>query len=71
MSGMIPISRSHLARLVQERHERHVDEEAIIASLLKTENPQRLKERQTLDVAHRAADFAYDNIYSWRNNRTN
>ena len=51
-----------LARRLQVRNERQVDETGIVVSLFKPELPRRLEKRQRLDVARDAADFAEDNV---------
>ncbi len=49
--------RLELARRRDERHEREVDEQRVLASHVVAELTDRLEERQGLDVADRAADF--------------
>ena len=51
-----------LARRLQVRNERQVDETGIVVSLFEPELPRRLEKRQRLDVARDAADFAEDNV---------
>ena len=46
-----------LAGGADERHERQVDVEAVVAADVLPELPDRLEERQALDVADRAADL--------------
>src|SRR5579885_3503380 len=47
-----------LARRLDERHERQVHVEHVLAAEVPAELADRLDERQALDVAHRAADLA-------------
>ena len=49
--------RLELARVADVRHEREVDEHAPAPADVDRELPDRLEERQRLDVAHRAADL--------------
>src|SRR5690606_27381417 len=46
----------------QERHERHVEAERVLAPGVEAELPDRLEERQRLDVAHGAADLDQDDL---------
>ena len=54
--------RLQLAGGVDERHERDVDVDDVLGPRLAPELPDRLEERERLDVAHRAADLADDDI---------
>jgi hypothetical protein len=49
--------RLQLARVADVRHEGQVDEHALAAARVDRELPDRLEERQRLDVADRAADL--------------
>ena len=51
-----------LARHVDVRHQRAVDVHDAVASDLVSELPDRLEERQALDVAHGAADLGDDDV---------
>ena len=55
--GVLRRLRLELARRRDERHEREVDEERVLAADVVAELTDRLEERQRLDVADRAADF--------------
>ena len=46
-----------LAGRLQVRHQRQVDEQAILLADVERNLADRLEERQPLDVAHRAAEF--------------
>ena len=54
--------RLQLARVADVRHQREVDEHAAAAPDVDGELPNRLQERQRLDVAHRAADLGDHHI---------
>src|SRR4051794_10878420 len=54
--------RLQLTGRLDERHERHVQVEHVLGADLAAELPDRLEERQRLDVAHRSADLADDNV---------
>src|SRR5882724_9989599 len=45
-----------------ERHQRQMNEDGVLTSDLVSELPDRLEERQRLDVAHRAADLDDDDV---------
>ena len=51
-----------LLRRGDPRHQRHVDEAALLRLVLERELADRLEERQALDVADRAADLAQDDV---------
>src|SRR5687768_18551792 len=51
-----------LLRGLQIRHKRQMDIEAVFLSHVQRELPNRLQERQALDVAHRAANFGDDDV---------
>ena len=51
-----------LARRADERHERDVDVADVLAADVEAELPDRLEERQDLDVADRAADLGDDDV---------
>ena len=50
------------ARALQIRNERHVDEQAVLLSLLQRYLSDRLQERLALDIAYRAADLRYYHV---------
>ena len=49
-----------------KRHQRHVDEQSVIAPQFLPHLADRLDERQRLDVAHRAADFNQRHVHVLR-----
>jgi hypothetical protein len=55
-----------LARRADERHEREVDVERVLAAHVLTELADRFDERQALDVAHRAADLDQHDVHALR-----
>ena len=52
----------HLAGGADERHQREVDVEHVLAAAVPAELADRFEERQALDVADRAADLADDDV---------
>ena len=52
----------HLARRLDIRNQGHVDKKGILPADIKTELPDRLKKRQTLNVADGTADFNESHI---------
>ena len=59
---MLSRLRLQLARVGDERHQRHVDVENVVGADLATKLPDRLEERLRLDVAHRPADLRDNNV---------
>ncbi len=55
--------RLHLAGGLQVRHERQVDEQAILLAHVERELPDRLQKRQAFDVADRAADLGDHHVH--------
>ena len=51
-----------LVGAAQERHQRHVDEQAVFAPHLERHLPHGLQERLALDVADGAADLGDDDV---------
>ena len=58
-----------LARRADERHERHVDVEDVLAADVLAELPDRLEEREDLDVADGATDLGDHHIDVFRGQR--
>src|SRR4051794_20850938 len=58
--------RLQFARVLDERHQRHVDEHAAVTALVDLELAQSLEERQRLDVADGAADLGDDELHVLR-----